>query len=119
MVEAGNGEEALEKLAAAHFDLVLLDIRMPTLDGPGTLKAIRGSGEPWKDVFVIALESSSAPGDRERFLQDGMDGYVAKPLDQRNLLAEIGRLLGTSRLHAGSEPANFAEPVAAALGRKR
>ena len=45
--------------------------QMPTLDGPGTLKAIRGSGEPWKDVFVIALESSSAPGDRERFLQDG------------------------------------------------
>ncbi len=89
VVEAQNGSEALERLEEEPFDLVLLDIHMPVMNGRETLERIRGSDRPWRDVRVIALTADAAPGDRERYLELGMDGYAAKPIDQRALAAEI------------------------------
>lgn len=76
-------------LEAERFDLVLLDIHMPVMNGRETLERIRASDRPWRDVKVIALTADAAPGDRERYLQLGMDGYAPKPIDQRALAAEI------------------------------
>lgn len=90
--EAIHGEDALSQLAREPFDMVLLDIHMPVMDGPETLKRIRASGEAWADVPVIALTANAMAGDRERYEDMGMDGYVAKPIDQRELFAEIGRV---------------------------
>lgn len=90
--EAVHGEDALARLAAESFDLVLLDIHMPVMDGPETLRRIRASGAAWAEVPVIALTANAMAGDRERYEDMGMDGYVPKPIDQRELFAEIGRV---------------------------
>ena len=95
VTEAENGLEALEKLAGTRFDLVLLDIHMPVLDGIQTLKRVRASLEPWHDVPVIALTADAMTGDRERYLAEGMDGYISKPIDKLGLLLEIQKLLGS------------------------
>jgi CheY-like chemotaxis protein len=92
--EAENGRQALEMLAAQEVDLVLLDIHMPFMDGPETLAQLRASDCPSRDAPVIALTADAMPEDRERFKQLGMNGYISKPLDQREALAEIGRVLG-------------------------
>ena len=100
IAEAENGQEALAKMEEGGFDLILLDVHMPVLDGLQTLKRIRGADKPWQGLPVIALTADAMSGDRERFLAEGMDGYVAKPIEQRELLAEIGRLLGSRQPNA-------------------
>lgn len=90
--EAIHGGDALTQLGTETFDLVLLDIHMPVMDGPETLRQIRASGAPWSRLPVIALTANAMAGDRERYEAMGMDGYVSKPIDQRELFAEIGRV---------------------------
>jgi CheY-like chemotaxis protein len=97
VTEAENGLEALNRLEENSFDLILLDIHMPVLDGLKTLARIRSSSNPWKDIPIIALTADAMSGDRERYLAEGMDGYISKPVDQHTLLDEIGRLLNGVR----------------------
>jgi CheY-like chemotaxis protein len=94
VTEAEDGMQALARLAEQEFDLVLLDVHMPVLDGIETLKRIRASQEPWKNVPVIALTADAMSGDRERYLAHGMNGYLSKPIEQRDLMSEMTRLLG-------------------------
>lgn len=100
VAEAAHGGEALELLARQRFDVVLLDMHMPVMDGPQTLARIRACGEDWSGVPVIALTANAMSGDRERYLELGMDGYVPKPIDQRELFAEIGRVRAASTRRA-------------------
>ena len=95
ITEAANGREALDALARQPFDLVLLDVHMPVMDGPETIGHIRASDEHWHDIPVIALTADAMTGDRERLLALGLNGYVSKPIDQGELLTVIGRVLGT------------------------
>jgi signal transduction histidine kinase/ActR/RegA family two-component response regulator len=92
IVEAVNGQEALDALAREPFDLVLLDMHMPVMDGPTTIRNIRASDQPWQSIPVIALTADAMSGDRERYLGMGMNGYLSKPLAERELLSEIGRV---------------------------
>jgi signal transduction histidine kinase/DNA-binding NarL/FixJ family response regulator len=108
ITDAENGLVALEKLAAERFDLVLLDIHMPVLDGIQTLKRIRSSPEAWHDLPVIALTADAMTGDRERYLAEGMDGYISKPIDKLDLLMEIQKLLGIEKAPAEMPPAKAA-----------
>jgi len=94
ITEAVNGQEALDRLAAESFDLVLLDVHMPVMDGIQAIRAIRSSGQPWSTLPVIALTADAMSGDRDRFIAMGMSGYVSKPIDRAELLTEIGRVLG-------------------------
>jgi CheY-like chemotaxis protein len=94
ITEAANGQEALDKLAAESFDLVLLDVHMPVMDGIQAIRAIRSSSQPWSTLPVIALTADAMSGDRDRFIAMGMSGYVSKPIDRAELLTEIGRVLG-------------------------
>ena len=89
MVDAENGLEALQKLEEEPFDLVLLDIHMPVMNGREALRCIRASDQPWSNVRVIALTADAMQGDRDRYLAMGMDGYTTKPIDQRALATEI------------------------------
>lgn len=107
VLEAENGLQALEQLSCHSFDLVLLDVHMPMLDGIETLKRIRASDEPWKDVPVIALTADAMSGDRERYLAQGMSGYLSKPIEQRDLIAEITRQL---RSQPNTAHSNLASP---------
>jgi len=97
IVEAVNGREALACLEAEQFDLVLLDVHMPVMDGAQTIHEIRNSPLPWSDIPVIALTADAMTGDRERYLGMGMNGYLAKPLAERDLVSEITRVRSLSR----------------------
>jgi PAS domain S-box-containing protein len=92
-VEASNGQEALDKLAMERFDIVLLDVHMPVMDGKETIKRIRASTETWRNVPVIALTADAMSGDRERYLAMGMDDYVSKPIDSRELAQKVVALI--------------------------
>ncbi len=90
---ADGGAAALRALPLRHFDAVLLDIHMPEMDGPETLRRIRQSGAAWASVPVIALTADAMSGDRARYEATGMDGYAAKPLDIAALQAELARVI--------------------------
>jgi CheY-like chemotaxis protein len=92
IVEALNGAEALEALERETFDIVLLDMHMPVMDGPTTIARIRASGSAYAQIPVIALTADAMSGDRERYLAMGMDGYLSKPIAERDLMSEIARL---------------------------
>ena len=92
VVEAENGMRALEVLREAAFDVILLDMHMPVMDGPGTFRAIRASAEIWAETPVIAMTADAMQGDAEKYLGQGMNGYVAKPIEMAVLTAEINRV---------------------------
>lgn len=97
VTEAENGLKALEALEQDVFDIVLLDVHMPVMDGLETVRRIRTSEKTWKNIPVIALTADAMSGDRERFLRMGMTGYVSKPVNQRDLTAEIFSAMNSAR----------------------
>ncbi|MBL8826851.1 MAG: response regulator [Planctomycetaceae bacterium] len=85
---AANGREAVELATHAHFDLILMDLQMPTMDGFQATADIRKS--PLNaQVPIVALTAHAMPGDRDRCLEAGMDDYLAKPLDVRKLVTVV------------------------------
>jgi CheY-like chemotaxis protein len=101
-VEAVNGQEALDRLHDEEFDLVLLDVHMPVMDGKEAIRRIRASAEAWRDLPVIALTADAMSGDREKYLALGMSDYVSKPLDQRELTAKIFAVMSERELLAAA-----------------
>ncbi len=95
VVTAVDGFEVLEWLNRELFDAVLLDIRMPRLGGMETAKRIRRAGEAYSRIPIIALTACAMEGDRERFLEEGMDGYLSKPYEVEELKDVLNRVLGT------------------------
>ncbi len=93
---ADNGKEALDILGKEEIDMVLLDIHMPVMDGPETIKCIRHSNEDWAEVPVIALTADAMSGNAERFASMGMNGFVSKPIDKALLVKEIVRVTSTN-----------------------
>ncbi|WP_414602896.1 ATP-binding protein [Pseudomonas nitroreducens] len=90
---ANNGEEALQQLASAEFDLVLMDCNMPVMDGYQATREIRESGR-WPSLPVIALTANALPDERERCRAAGMDDYLAKPFHRDELAAILERWAG-------------------------
>lgn len=91
---AESGAAALRALSIRAFDVVLLDIHMPEMDGPETLRRIRESPAPWSGIPVIALTADAMSGDRARYVAAGMDGYASKPLEIGALQEELSRVVG-------------------------
>jgi PAS domain S-box-containing protein len=94
IVEATNGKEALDKIATQDFDIVLLDVHMPVMDGKEAIQRIRAASQPWSKLPVIALTADAMTGDREKYLALGMTDYVSKPVDQRELVVKMHQVLG-------------------------
>lgn len=92
---AASGVEALELAAAERFDLVLLDVMMPELDGPGTLARLRESGAI-DDTPVIFLTAKVQAADRRQLDALGAAGFIGKPFDPMRLPDEIARVLGAA-----------------------
>ena len=92
IVEAENGVHALDALRAGAFDVILLDMHMPVMDGPETFRAIRASAEIWAATPVIAMTADAMQGDAEKYLAQGMNGYVSKPIEMVVLTEEINRV---------------------------
>jgi len=93
-VEAvASGQAALDAIARAPFDLVLMDVQMPGMDGFAATATIRGrERRTGAHLPIIALTANAMVGDKERCIAAGMDGYVSKPIDIRELTQEIGRV---------------------------
>lgn len=86
-----NGLEAVAAVARSHFDLVLMDVQMPEMDGVAAAKQIRSIDGANRDIPIIALTANAMRGDREKYLDEGMTDYISKPIDQQVLLAIIAR----------------------------
>lgn len=95
---ASNGKEALDILEANHFELVLMDIQMPVLDGYASTKAIRK--ELKSDVPIIAMTAYALPGEKEKCLASGMNGYLSKPVDSAELDSLLSAYLKLSEVNA-------------------
>ena len=87
---ANNGAEALEICKETAFDLVLMDIQMPIMDGLEATRRIRASGSVQaKEMPIIAMTANAMSGDREKSLQAGMNDHITKPIDHEELRAAI------------------------------
>jgi signal transduction histidine kinase/ActR/RegA family two-component response regulator len=93
--EAEDGKHALSKLIDTPFDLVLMDIQMPEMDGVEATRLIRSGRHGRADIPIIALTAYAMKGDREKFLENGMDGYVTKPVDFGELARVLAEILGS------------------------
>lgn len=98
VITVSSGIEVLAGLERESCDLLLMDIQMPEMDGLETVQALRGRRGGQAQVPVIAMTAHAMAGDRERFLAEGMDGYVSKPVDFGCLVAEIEDVLGARGL---------------------
>lgn len=87
----GNGLEAVAAVQARPYDLVIMDIQMPEMDGISATQRIRALGGPYEALPIIALTANAMKGDREQYLAAGMDDYVAKPIEPTHLNAAIAR----------------------------
>jgi len=91
---AGDGNEALRRLKAESFDLVLMDVQMPGIDGLEATAEIRRMEEETKrHIPIVAMTAHAMSGDRERCLSAGMDRYVSKPLSKGDLLEQMAAAL--------------------------
>jgi signal transduction histidine kinase/ActR/RegA family two-component response regulator len=98
----GDGRQAVDAMATGTFDLVLMDMQMPVLDGYRATQRLREQGAT---LPIVALTANAMSDDRARCQQAGCNDYVSKPIDRRQLLATC------TALCAGGEPAVAAEPL--------
>ena len=103
-----GGYAALDALAEHTFDLVLMDIQMPGLDGLEATRRIRACAASTRDVCVVALAAHAMKEDRLCCLEAGADEYVSKPVDFNALLGLIERLLSGPRKKADAPPVDLA-----------
>ncbi len=89
---AGNGKEALEKLEMASYELLLLDMQMPVMDGLETMKHIR-MDKKYKNIYVIALTANAMAGDEEKYFKAGCNEYISKPIDRELFKQKIIKIM--------------------------
>jgi PAS domain S-box-containing protein len=93
-VAVENGQEAVEAINNGNFDLVLMDIQMPEVDGFKATELIRKLADDKNKIPIIALTAHALLGDREKCIKAGMDDYLAKPIVGQELIRKIDALLG-------------------------
>jgi two-component system, sensor histidine kinase and response regulator len=99
VVVAGDGAKVLEALERQQFDLILMDVQMPVMDGMEATAAIRKREQSnGAHIPIVAMTAHAMAGDRQRFLSLGMDGYVSKPIHSRDLFDAIANVFAASRV---------------------
>lgn len=93
VIEAMDGQQAVEKALENPADLLLLDLQMPKLDGFGVVSLLRRDPR-FRNTPIVALTASAMQGDRERALAAGFSSYITKPIDLTVLRSEMERLIG-------------------------
>jgi two-component system, sensor histidine kinase and response regulator len=96
VVPAADGAIALEKLMHGKFDLVLMDMQMPVMDGLTATREIRKLPQ-FSDLPIVAMTANAMAGDRERCLAAGMNDHLAKPIDPNDLLTKLRQWIRTDR----------------------
>ncbi|MDD3354699.1 PAS domain S-box protein [Zoogloea sp.] len=108
---AGNGQVAVEKLAASPYDLVLMDMQMPVMDGIEATRALRSAGH--RDIPVLAMTANAFGEDRQRCLDAGMNDHLPKPVDPAMLYSKLLQWLPPPDAPAGAAGAEASPPPAA------
>jgi PAS domain S-box-containing protein len=91
---ANDGNEAIKKVLAGHFDLILMDIQMPNMNGYEATKSLRKEGVK---TPIVALTANVIKGDDQKCFEAGCDGYLSKPVDRRELLKTIAKYLPSKK----------------------
>jgi CheY-like chemotaxis protein len=94
---AANGRKAVEAVMREQFDIVLMDVRMPLMDGIQATNHIRALPPPKRDIPIVALTADALLGPAERYRVAGMDGYLSRPLSAAVLFHTIGDLTAEGR----------------------
>ncbi len=96
---AANGEQALEHAGQRHFDIILMDMQMPVMDGPEAVRRIRSGGGPSATTPIIAFTADAIPENRARYMAAGCNSVVTKPIEWDVLASEMRALAdGTANL---------------------
>jgi CheY-like chemotaxis protein/HPt (histidine-containing phosphotransfer) domain-containing protein len=110
---ASNGQEAVDLFLERDFDLILMDIQMPLMDGADATRAIRTSGKAGADAIpILAMTAHAMSSDREKSLNAGMNDHLTKPIDPQALYAALDVWLPESVRPLAKEPADMPEPSA-------
>lgn len=95
MIEATDGQEAIDKALAEKYDAILMDIQLPVMSGLEVAQLLLTKPE-MAQVPMIALTAHAMKGDRENFLNAGFRGYIAKPIDTRTFVQEVESILSST-----------------------
>jgi CheY-like chemotaxis protein len=105
---ADNGRVVLERLEINDYDVILMDMQMPDVDGLEATRRIRAELAPERQPYIIAMTANTMSGDRERCLEAGMDDYIGKPVQREELRQALERF----RPRQAAQPAEKAAPAA-------
>ena len=105
---AANGEQALQQVGQRHFDIILMDMQMPVMDGPEAVRRIRNSAGPSSKTPIIAFTADAIPENRNRYLGSGCDAVVTKPIEWDVLAREMRALVDGTASYQAAPPA---EPI--------
>jgi two-component system sensor histidine kinase/response regulator len=113
---AANGAEALQQLEQRSYDLVLMDMQMPVMDGLTATRRIRRQPQ-WRDLPILAMTASALAADRKACFEAGMNDFLAKPIEPKKLWAELARWINMRASDEGGDEvvAAATEPVSQAL----
>lgn len=109
VLEACDGQEALNMIAQQLPDLLILDLGMPILDGFGVIRKLRAEAATAR-LRVLAATAYAMRGDREKVMEAGFDGYLSKPIDNAALMLELQRLLGAEDAAQAAAAATVVTP---------
>lgn len=97
VLQASSADDAIAQARAHQPNLILMDIQLPGLDGLAATRILKGD-ESTRRIPILAVTALTMKGDEQRMLAAGCDGYIAKPLQYKTFLEEVGRLLAGSPL---------------------
>ncbi len=106
---ATGGKEAIDKISVKHYDLVFMDHMMPEIDGIETTRLIRRFHPEYNDVPIIALTANAMEGTKDLFLSEGMNDFVAKPIELRHIVSRIKYWLPDDKIQKVQEGSVFKE----------
>ncbi|MBW2516940.1 MAG: response regulator [Deltaproteobacteria bacterium] len=107
---ADNGRQAVEMLKERPYDVILMDIQMPVMDGYAATREIRNLKSEIRNVPIIAMTAHAMAGDEEKSLAAGMNGHVTKPIDPDQLFGELQKWIGSPQERAKDTPADISAP---------
>ncbi|KIL99344.1 Sensory box histidine kinase/response regulator [Paramagnetospirillum magnetotacticum MS-1] len=113
---AANGQIAVDKAKTGHYDLILMDMQMPVMDGVTATREIRAMG--FQDLPIIAMTANAMQADREKCLEAGMNDHIAKPIDPDSMFATMMKWLGRQPV-AVAAPAASPDEAVAVIARLR